>query len=747
DALLKYQNGLFILSSTASLLERLANQIPAGRLFVEVQKYPASTTAPNPKSQIQNPKLALPPVATNNVIFLDPSRYLTHRVLAAIRENILLDDVSDADAAHPEAYFKSPDQMAALFRDLPEALANTIRIADACNLELELGKPHFPHYDLPPGESPYSYLCKLAFDGACERYRPIRPEVLQRLQYELDVINKLGFPEYFLIVWDIVQFARRNGIPICGRGSAADSLVAYALGITSVDPLKFDLYFERFLNLSRSDCPDIDLDLCWRRRDEVLKYVYEKYGAERVAMIANHNTYQARSAFRDVARVFGLPLGEINSLAAALPYSSVASIRDAIRLFPETRDFPIDREPYKTIVQIAETIDGFPRHLSIHVGGIVIGDKHLTSYLPLERATKGLIITQYDMGPVEELGLVKIDLLGQRSLTVITDTIKALKGNLGIEIDLASLPDGDPKTVGLLRTGRTIGCFQIESPGMRNLLQMIQAQNIRDVIMALSLIRPGPSGSGMKGHFIRRRLGLEKPSYLAPQLRDVLKDTYGVMLYQEDILKVAEAVAGFTLTEGDELRKAISKKRSPERIRQLATKFMDGARQRGIAEKPAAELWTLITNFANYSYCKAHATTYGHIAYQAVYLKAHYPAEFLAAVLSNRSGFYEPREYVEEARRLGVRILLPDINESGPLPAAAVSTTDHRPLTTDRKERIQRSTFNEPNTEPRTPSTEHPQPRTDNPKPFTQVRDRPVLECIGLPMQPGAVASHCTPKG
>ena len=685
EGIVRHADELYVLCADEAVLRKLATAMPRERLFVLLEIFPPSdSVCPSPGSSATPTgvswhtsqkslrgltelaaDLRLDVVAGNNVMFATPDRYQTHRILVAVRENILLDDLNEQNLAHPEAYFKSAEQMEALFKDMPEAIENTRRIADDCNLEFELGKPKFPKSELPPGETAFSHLWKLAFDGVRERYQPLRPDVIERLKYELDVINRLGFAEYFLIVWDIVNFARKNNIPIVGRGSAADSLVSYVLGITSVDPIHFDLYFERFLNLYRTDCPDIDLDMCWRRRDEVLKYVYDRYGADQVAMIANHNSYQARSAFRDVARVFGLPLDEINLLSAMLPYYSVASIRDAIKVFPETRGFPIDREPCKSIIAEAERIDGFIRHLSIHVGGIVIGDAPLPTYLPLERATKGLIVTQYDMGPVEDLGLVKIDLLGQRSLSIIRDTVRAVEENYGAKIDLAKIPDGDPKTVALLSEGKTIGCFQIESPGMRNLLQMMQASNIRDVIMGLSLIRPGPSGSGMKELFIRRRMGMEKTTYLAPQLEKVLGDTHGVMLYQEDILKVAEAVAGFTLAEGDVLRKGISKKRDPARFKEMQDRFLKGSAANGVEPEAAQRIWDLICNFASYSYCKAHATTYGHISYQATYLKAHYPAEFLAAVMSNQAGFYETREYLEEARRFGVKILLPDINRSG----------------------------------------------------------------------------------
>ena len=674
EALIAHQEGLFILAREDALLVRLLGKVASGSLFREVRPFPDAkgTDIPGLKK--------IPPVATNNVHFLTPEGYGIHRLLTAVRLNKLLSAVRATEIVHPGAWLKGRREMARLFdtESGREAVANTRRVADGCHLELQMGKSIFPRYfNLPdvkkrfPNETPHSALCRVAFRGARECYRPVTFEVVKRLDHELDVINRLGFSEYFLIVWDIVNFARRKKIPIVGRGSAANSLVAYTLSITSVDPLHHNLYFERFLNLSRSDCPDIDLDICGRRRDEVLKYVYDRYGADYTAMVSNHNTYQARSAFRDVARVMGLPMDKINRLSSKLPYYRSRSIRDAVALYLDSRDFPIDREPYRTIVKYAEAIDGYPRHLSIHNGGIVIGDRPLTHYVPLERATNGLVVTQYEMTGVEAVGLVKIDLLGHRTLTVISDTVAGLEKEGGIRIEPAEIRDGDEETARMLRAGRTIGCFQIESPGMRSLLQMLRAENRRDVIHALSLIRPGPSASGMKERFVRRRLGEEETVYDHPALEEVLAETHGVMLFQEDILKVAQAIAGFTLEEGDALRKAISRKRSLEYMAALQDRFIEGALKRGVKRQVAEKIWRLIANFAGYSYCKAHAVTYGHISYQAAWLKAHYPAEFLAAVMANCGGFYEVREYLEEARRWGVRILPPDVNRS------AINHTGH----------------------------------------------------------------------
>jgi DNA-directed DNA polymerase III PolC len=606
----------------------------------------------------------LRPVAVNPVYFLEPGHARIHRVLSAIRRNTTIACLGPADVAHPRAWFRTPDEMARLYAEWPETLANAEWVAEQCNLELPLGKPLFPEFSLPRGETPFSFLWKQAFRGVAQRYRPLTAAVMDRLRYELDVIRQLGFASYFLIVWDIVQYARQQGIPIVGRGSAANSLVAYVLDVTRADPLKYDLYFERFLNLSRTDCPDIDLDICWRRRDAVINYVYTKYGADRVAMIATFNTFQARSAIRETAKAFGLTDREIGEVARRLPHYRARDIRTVTEYLPECRGLRFDQEPLKSILEIGEFIDGFPRHLSIHSGGLVIAPEPLTRFTPLQRAAKGILITQYDMYPIEDLGLVKIDLLGHRSLTVIDETVEKVRENRGILIDVERLPEPDKLTGGLIREGRTIGCFQIESPAMRALLRHVGADNTDMLIKTLSLIRPGPSGSGMKKHFIDRHLGREETVYLHPALRAVLGDTYGVMLYQEDILKVANVIAGMNLAEADALRRAMSKRRSPDQMARSMKGFLEKAIVNGVEASVAEAIWGLIANFSEYAYCKAHASTYGELAYQCTYLKAHFPAEFLASVLSNRGGFYHPAVYLEEARRCGIEIRPPDVNKS-----------------------------------------------------------------------------------
>ena len=681
-----HPEGLFVLSATPSVLSRLKGAVPDGRLYAELRADGGGesfeTRCPSVRgggaeAAVERtssalcadlaPRLGIPQVATVNVNFLRPEDRETHAVLSAIRENRHIEDITGEGVmlAGARSFLQSPRQVAARLPGGEGAMHNALRIADACELDLELGKVHFPRYDRLPGvRTACEQLRRVAYRGAAERYGGITPSVRDRLERELDVIGKLGFCHYFLVVWDIVEFARREGIPHVGRGSAGNSIVSYSLGISAVDPLRFDLYFERFLNEHRTDVPDIDVDFCWRRRDEVLGYVYRRYPPGQVAMVCTHSRLRARSAFRDVARVMGLPLSEIDRYSSMLPYHDVSSVEEAMGRFPEMSGFPIGREPWRTVLARALKVDGYVRHLGIHLGGMVIGDGQLTRYTALENSTKGIVVTQYEMDSIERMGLVKIDLLGQRSLTVVAQAARAVERGRGVRIDLDELPDHDPPTAELLKGGRTMGCFQIESPGMRQLLQMLRADCIMDVIQGLSLIRPGPTGSGMKDAFIRRKLGLEPVRYLAPQMEEALRQTYGVMLYQEDILKVSQAVAGFSMAFGDELRKRISKARSREAVGEMRGQFMLGAAGRGVPTEAARQIWGQIESFAAYSYCKAHATTYGHISYQAAWLKAHYPGEFLASVIANGAGFYDAQVYYRDAQRFGVGVLAPSVNES-----------------------------------------------------------------------------------
>ncbi|MFB3066477.1 MAG: DNA polymerase III subunit alpha, partial [Planctomycetota bacterium] len=606
------------------------------------------------------PETAVVPVAYHT-----PGRRGLHRILRAV----------DQGRVVHQAQIEAGPLLSAstLRRRFPAAERRRAwRIAESCTLRLERRPPIFPRPPLPPGETAASVLFRLATEGVRRRYRPVPPEAMRRLLQEIEVIHEMGFDAYFLIVHEIVEFARRQQIAVVGRGSAANSIVAYVLGITNVDPIRYELLFERFLNRSRGqDPPDIDLDIDWRRRDEILEHVYETYGRERVAMICTFQTLRFRSAFREVAKAFGLSPDEVNRVSRRLPRSIPIDPDND----PELRGLPLHREPYPTILRAAKALVHFPRHLSIHSGGIVVADRDLTDYLPLQRTAKGLVVTQFDMHGVERTGLLKIDLLGHRSLAVVQDASR------WAGIDLLDIPEEEPKAAELLRTGRTLGVFQIESPGMRTLLKKMRGTNQEDAMIGLSLIRPGPSGTGMKDAYVRRKRGEEQCDI--PCLEALLPRTFGVLLYQEDVMRAAAQLAGLTLERADEIRRSLKHEAPADDIRRsfdptesqedtdavlrsIAHEFMTGAQRKGMQPDQAQLLWSYIQNFVAFAYSKAHAATYGRISYQALYLKAHHPAAFLAAVLANGGGYYDSRTYVEEARRLGVRILLPDINRSAP---------------------------------------------------------------------------------
>jgi DNA-directed DNA polymerase III PolC len=659
-------------------------------------------------------------LAVPDVYMANAASYADHAARVAIKHNALVHDLPDAWLAARPAHMLAAAQMRSLYADLPEvsgpfrhaehgAIERTQAVADLCRFVPELGGIVFPTIALDPGETAYSRLAGLAFQGASERYRPLKPEVVRRLEYELTTIDGLGFSSYFLLVKQIADFARERGIPCVGRGSAADSLVAYCLRLTDADPLRYRLTFERFLNPARRDRPDIDLDFCWRRRDEVLDHVYELFGPERTAMIATIATCGVRAAFRESALVLGVPPAEANRWSRKLPmYWSRANspagkdaVKDAeapgiagelgltgpqrvarpradtldlpaslldnevaglLARTPEAGGFPFDDPRMQRVLQAADRLAGAPRHYGLHPGGVVVAPGPITDFVPCQRAAKGCIVTQFDKDAVEAIGLVKMDLLGNRALTTLDDCVRAL-ARRGIDVDLEALPEDDPATARTLRGGRTLGCFQIESPGMRNLLQQIGATTMDDVIQAVALIRPGPAGSGMKDAYVRRYRGLEARRAPHPRLEELLWDTYGVMLYQEDVMQVAALLAGMDLAEADLLRRALQKRRASE-IPALCERFVAGAIDQGVTREDALRVWDLVSNFASFGFCKAHAVTYGRISYRAAWLKTHHPAAFLAAFLESETGYYDPRVYVEEARRLGVTILPPDVNQS-----------------------------------------------------------------------------------
>ena len=608
----------------------------------------------------------VPLAAANDVHFLRPEERPLGKILSCIRTRRAWNDLPPEEVPPPQAYFKSADEMEAALGGYPEALSAALRIAEECEVELELGKLHLPRYPLPPGESSVKLLRRLCAEGMKERYRPPSRRVLERLRKELTVINALGLADYFLFVEELIRFARARSIPTLGRGSAANSLVCYLLGITHVEPLRHNLYFERFLSPEREDPPDIDLDFPHDRRDEVIAHVYERYGKDRVAMLSTVVRFRARSAFREAAAAAGMSPSAINRLTRELPYFS--SLKDAERIrreVPECRDLPWEDVGFQTLLRSAARLEDFPRHLSIHPGGVVVAPEPLTRYLALERAAKGIVVTQPDMHGVQALGLLKMDILSQRALAVVEDVLKeeALRGRA---IDFRTVdPTRDGPTAELIAAGRTIGCFYIESPVMRTLLQRLRAKDFETLTAASSIIRPGVSNTGLSERYIARRLGKEAVAPLHPLVDGILEETYGVMVYQEQVMQVVSAAAGLTPAEADRFRKCMSKKPGWEEIEKYREKFLRGARERGIGEAAIDELWRQIEGFAAYAFCKAHSASFCLLSYQVAYLKANRPAAFMAALISHRGGFYPTREYVQEARRLGLAILPPDVNRSG----------------------------------------------------------------------------------
>jgi DNA-directed DNA polymerase III PolC len=672
------------------------------RLWIEVQHLSPGDGRMLREAQQIGRDLGIPLAATNNVYFLRPEEHLHHRAMNAVRTGGLLTTVAP-EITTGEAWFKPTSEMQKLFPDHPELLRATLEIADRCNLELTLNKTIFPEFPVPEGESAFSYLWKLCFAGAQRRYRPLRPEVLSRLTHELGVIEKLHLAPYFLLVWEIVEEAKRRGIPAVARGSAAGSMVTYCLGISCVCPLRWGLYFERFLNEQRGDCPDIDIDICGARRDELLDYVYGRWGEEHVAMIGSFVTMHARLAVREIAKVFGVPPDEVNRFTKRLPHRPVREILQAIRDLPECRDLPVDDEPWKTILEVALRLDDAPRHMGIHPCGTVISARPLTWLTPLERATKGIVVTQYDMNAIEALGLIKMDLLGQRGFTTMSlaldniekeaEEVKEVKeksdfalsqqagtsrnGDKGRvapdgvtprpkarELHFDAIPENDPATCDVIAAGKTMGVFQIESPAMRGLLHMMRARTLEEMAQALALIRPGAAEYGSKELFIRRLRGEEAVEYPHPALEEILGSTLGVCIFQEQVMQIATVAGEMSLAEADIMRRSSAKFSGRRDLERLRSKFLLATGMMGLTAKQREDTWMMVEKFAGFGFCKAHAAVYADISYRMAYLKTHHPAEFLAAMCSAGAGFYHVSAYVEEAKRWRIEVRLPSVNHS-----------------------------------------------------------------------------------
>jgi DNA-directed DNA polymerase III PolC len=689
------------LASLGMMEIKKLKEIFGERLYIEVQHLSPGDGRVLREAERIGRELGVPLVATNNVHFLRPEEHLHHRAVNAIRTGGLLTTVAAPEITSGEAWFKPAVEMQRLFPDHPELLQATLEIAERCNLELELRKLILPEFPVPEGETPDSHLRKLCFEGVWQRYKQPQQEVFSRLTHELVVIEKWKLAPYFLLVWDIVEEARRRGIPAVARGSAASSMVTYCLGISRVCPLRWELYFERFLNEQRGDCPDIDIDICGARRDELLDYVYERWGKEHVAMIGSFITMHARLAVREVAKVFGVPPGEVNHFTKRLPHGPVREILTAIRSLPECQNLPVDDEPWKTILEVALRLDDAPRHLGIHPCGTVISARPLTRLTPLERATKGIVVTQYDMNAVEALGLIKMDLLGQRGFTTMalaldniekeTKEVKEIKeaeekssiapdGATPCpkprEIDFDVIPENDYATCDMIAAGRTIGIFQIESPAMRSMLRMMKARALEEIAIALALVRPGAAEYGSKELFVKRLRGQEV-TYAHDSLEPILGDTRGVCIFQEQVMKIAQTVGSMSLAEADLVRRSAVKYSGQRERERLRGKFLKAAEQIGLDGAEREETWMMVEKFAGFGFCKAHAATYADISYRMAYLKTHHTTEFLAAMCSAGAGFYHVSAYVEEAKRWGIEVRLPSVNHSR-MEYAAESGADGR---------------------------------------------------------------------
>ncbi|MEJ2323704.1 MAG: DNA polymerase III subunit alpha [Nitrospirota bacterium] len=641
----------------------------AGNFFLELQANGLEEQeAVNRKLVQLSKELHIGVVATNDCHYLKPGDARAHEILLCIQTGKTLSDAGRMRFQTQEFYFKSPEEMKETFRDLPEAVQNTRAIAERCNVEFSLGKFMLPKFDPPEEfERPSEYLQALAERGLGERLG-VEPEerYAKRLEHELAVIKNMGYSSYFLIVRDFIDFAKKNRIPVGpGRGSAAGSLVAYALGITEIDPMKYGLLFERFLNPERVSMPDIDVDFCKDRRGDVINYVADKYGKDHVAQIITFGTMAARAAIRDVARAMDFPYAEADRLAKLVPEGPKVTISDAIKKEPRLSEAYEGDERVRELLDVALRLEGLSRHASTHAAGVVISPGPLTDFTPLYRhPVDETITTQFDMGSVERLGLIKFDFLGLKTLTIIEKTLNYIAEE-GKEFSLEHLPLDDAETFELLGEGHTTGVFQLESPGMREILRKMRPTRFEDLIALVALYRPGPIGSGMIDDFIKRKRGETAVRYPLPQLRQILDETYGVILYQEQVMSIANTLAGFSMGQADVLRKAMGKKKAEEMERQKAD-FIEGAVKNGIERKKAKSIFDLMAKFAEYGFNKSHSAAYAFIAYQTAYLKAHYPVHFMAATLSaDIDNTDKIVKSIRECSTMDIEILPPHINLCG----------------------------------------------------------------------------------
>jgi len=623
-------------------------------------------------------ELSIPLVATNDCHYLNKKDAESHDALLCIQTGKSIDDPKRLKFSKDEFFFKSREEMEAALAgpDFVEALDHTADIAKRCQYHMEFGQYKYPHFQVPDNRPLNDILEEEARKGLQRRLAEARAEgppgsqetikeYEDRLEFELNIIKRMGFAGYFLIVADFIDYARRSDIPVGpGRGSAAGSLVAYCLNITNINPIKYGLLFERFLNPHRISMPDIDIDFCMNGRDEVIRYVSEKYGRENVSQIITFGTMKARAVIRDVGRVLGMPYGEVDRIAKLVPGGPNVSLQQAIKDEPELKKLEEGEENHRKLLKIARALEGISRHASTHASGVVISDRPLVDYLPLFKGTNDEVMTQFTMDQIEKLGLIKFDFLGLKTLTVIKQTLNLIEKTTGQRLDIEKIPLDDEATYQLCSEGKTTGVFQLESSGMKDLLRRLKPEVFEDMIALVALYRPGPLGSNMVEEFVSGKHGKTKINYILPQLEPILKETYGVILYQEQVMKIAQVLANYTLAEADELRKAIGKKK-PEVMAKHRERFTEVAKENGVDSKTAKKLFMLIEKFGGYGFNKSHSAAYAMIAYQTAYLKAHYPVQFMAALLTQDMGNQDKTiKNIAECREMGIQILPPDLNKS-----------------------------------------------------------------------------------
>ncbi len=621
--------------------------------------------------------LNLPLVCTNDVHYLRESDAHAHDILLCIGTGKAFSDPKRLRYDARQFFLKSAEEMAATFKDYPEALVNTVRIAERCNVTLEEGASHLPNFEVPPDFTLDDYFEHVAREGFKQRLvrlqqlaaagmlRHTIDEYERALSYEIEMIKRMKYPGYFLIVWDFIRYAREQGIPVGpGRGSAAGSLVAYCMRITDVDPIGFGLIFERFLNPERISLPDIDIDFCERRRGEVIDYVTRKYGRENVAQIITFGTMKAKAVVRDVGRVLEMPFSDVDKVAKLIPPTLEMTLDKALEESQALKDLERNDPKVKELLSVARRLEGMTRHASVHAAGVVIAPKAITEYAPLYKGARDEITTQWSMKEIERVGLLKMDFLGLSTLTLIFDAIAEIARTTGVVLAIEDVPLDDAKTYQIFQDGQTFGIFQFESSGMRDILRKAKPQRLEDLIALNALYRPGPLRSGMVDDFIARKQGRTEVKFELPQLEPILADTYGVIAYQEQVMRISNVLAGFTLGEADLLRKAMGKK-DPEVMGRMRGKFLEGAKRNGINDKKAAHIFELMEHFAGYGFNKSHSTAYALLAYQTAYLKANYPWQFAAALLTIESANTDKLTlYLGECRDRGIPVLPPDLNES-----------------------------------------------------------------------------------